>query len=93
MKKSAFIMKKWTVRAFVALGILLGLTSCNKTFVGPIENVYGPPPSYGVKAVPVEDVYGPPIEKLDTIKTPENAVIEEPVKTKEVNDEEDSIYS
>ena len=32
-------------------------------------------------------------EKLDTIQTPENAVIEEPVKTKEVNDEEDSIYS
>ena len=55
MKKSAFVIKKWSVRALVAVGAMLGLSSCGGVFNSP--KVYGPPPR-GPEVV--EDVYGPP---------------------------------
>lgn len=57
-----FRSKKWTVRALVAIGTLLGLSSCNKTIYDPktIEGVYGPPPGQYERLEPVKVVYGPP---------------------------------
>ena len=63
MKKTAFIVKKWGVRAFVAIGALTGLSSCGGVFSGP--KVYGPPPTPNDDIEVVEDVYGPPVE-VDT---------------------------
>ena len=62
MSNLYFKIKKWTVRALVAIGTLLGLTSCQKTIYEPksIEGVYGPPPGYYEKVEPVKVVYGPP---------------------------------
>lgn len=56
MRKPAFIIKKWSVRAIVAIGAALGLSSCGGVFTTP--KVYGPPPR-GPEVV--EDVYGPPV--------------------------------
>ena len=58
--------KKWTVRALLAIGTLLGLTSCHKTIYDPksIEGVYGPPPGYYDNVEPVKTVYGPPPVKV-----------------------------
>ena len=57
MSNLYFKIKKWTVRALVAIGTLLGLTSCQKTIYEPksIEGVYGPPPGNYENVV-----YGPP---------------------------------
>ena len=40
MKKPAFVVKKWLVRAVVAVGATVGLSSCYQQ-----GNLYGPPPS------------------------------------------------
>lgn len=62
MSNLYFRSKKWIVRALVAIGALLGLTSCHKTIYDPksIEGVYGPPPGYYENVEPVKVVYGPP---------------------------------
>ena len=62
MSNLYFKIKKWTVRALVAIGTLLGLTSCQKTIYEPksIEGVYGPPPGNYENVEPVKVVYGPP---------------------------------
>ena len=62
MSNLYFRSKKWAVRALVAIGTLLGLTSCHKTIYEPksIEGVYGPPPGNYENVEPVKVVYGPP---------------------------------
>ena len=59
MKETFTQLKKLAVRGFMAVGALLGLTSCP---IGPQPNVYGPPP--GVDSIDTIDVvkvvYGPP---------------------------------
>ena len=70
MKKVSFNVHKWGVRALVAVGAALGLTSCTHKFgPNPAEAVYGPPPGYTPPNINVvEDVYGPPVERIDSVK-------------------------
>lgn len=69
MKKSTFIIRKWGVRAMVAVGAALGLSSCGHH---PGETVYGPPPSDDDSSIEVSaEVYGPPVEDIDDISVPE----------------------
>ena len=70
MKKVSFNVQKWGVRALVAVGALLGLSSCTHKFgPNPAEGVYGPPPGYNPPRINVvEDVYGPPVERIDSVK-------------------------
>ena len=74
MKKFAFQLKKWSVRAMMTAGAALGLSACfhckDCGNNGPIEAVYGPPPDIEV----IEDVYGPPIgEEPDSSASVNNA--------------------
>ena len=67
MNKVSFAVKKWTARAAVALGALLGISACStiKNGPNPAAGVYGPPPNYSQNKVEaVEDVYGPPVEEI-----------------------------
>lgn len=66
MKKSVFVIKRYGVRALVAIGALLGLSSCG--FV-PTPNVYGPPPSPEKDNEVVSDTSNLLIENLDTTNT------------------------
>ena len=72
MKKVSFNMHKWGVRAVVALGAAMGLSSCShRVGPNPAEGVYGPPPGYNPPRINVvEDVYGPPIpvERIDSVR-------------------------
>lgn len=70
MKKLNFNVHKWGVRALVAIGAMLGISSCtHKVGPNPAEGVYGPPPGYSPHRVDViEDVYGPPVEEIDSIR-------------------------
>ena len=76
MNAIIFNIKKWSVRAMMAVGTLLGISSCAHTKLNPSapETVYGPPPTVEpVEIEMIEDVYGPPpFEATDTI------TIEEP---------------
>ena len=76
MKVTLFQIKKYSVRAFMAIGAMLGLSACVHK-LGPVECVYGPPPEADTIDV-VEDVYGPPamMESPDSI--PE--IVPEPSK-------------
>ena len=64
MKKMTFTVKKWGVRAMVAVGAALGLSSCVHH---PGETVYGPPPSDDESIEVSAEVYGPPVEDIDDI--------------------------
>ncbi len=78
MKKVSLNVRKWGVRALVALGTAVGFSSCSHKVVGPnpAEGVYGPPPGYKpIKINVVEDVYGPPVESIDSVRA-----IDEPEK-------------
>lgn len=67
MQNKSFNIKKWSVRALIAIGAILGLSSCGgRIFSTP--KVYGPPPGANNDSEVVEDVYGPPIENLDSVK-------------------------
>jgi len=70
MKKFNFNVHKWCVRTLVAIGALLGISSCtHKLGPNPAEGVYGPPPGYvPQRAKTIEDVYGPPVENIDSIR-------------------------
>ena len=65
MKKFAFQLKKWGVRAMMTAGAALGLSGCFQWKSGgndgPAEVVYGPPPDIDSAIEVIEDVYGPPI--------------------------------
>lgn len=80
-------MTKLTVRLLMAVGALIGLTSCPRNpqecvygpppeadTIGVQKVVYGPPPSYRQRSVdPIEDVYGPPVKDMpDTIEADED---------------------
>ena len=76
MKKVTFQMKKWTARALMAIGAMLGLSSCfhGKNGPSPYECVYGPPPNDPSIEV-IEDVYGPPpLDEPDTV--PDTVLVE-----------------
>ena len=66
MRKLAFVIKKHGVRVFVAIGALLGLSSCG-FFSTP--HVYGPLPSPKNDNEVVNDTSNPLIENIDTTKT------------------------
>ncbi|MBR5638739.1 MAG: hypothetical protein IKW83_03140 [Muribaculaceae bacterium] len=70
MKKMSFNVQKWGVRALVAIGALLGISSCShKMDLKSVEGVYGPPPGYNPPNINViEDVYGPPVERIDSVR-------------------------
>lgn len=70
MKKFNYNVHKWCVRTLVAIGALLGISSCtHKLGPNPAEGVYGPPPGYvPQRAKAIEDVYGPPVENIDSIR-------------------------
>ncbi len=72
MMKKFFHIKKWSVRALMAMGAFLGLTSCGGG-IFPAPNVYGPPPDINKDPQVVEDVYGPPVEDIDSITSNEAA--------------------
>lgn len=80
MKKSAFLLKKWGVRIFVAIGAMLGLSSCVGVFNSP--KVYGPPPTSPDTPEVVEDVYGPPVADGDSVV--KNVEVEQKHKTDSV---------
>jgi hypothetical protein len=88
MRKISFQTKKWAVRAMLAAGTMLGLSSCfhskNDVDPNPPETVYGPPPEFYDNVDPVEDVYGPPIEEFDTtaIKSQDEPAVPEPKNPK-----------
>ncbi len=72
MKKMSFNLHKWVVRAMVAVGAMMGISSCSNggkvVINNPPETVYGPPPGVFPKRVEiVEDVYGPPVESIDSV--------------------------
>ncbi len=47
MKHRLFSLRKWTLRALLAAGAVLGLGACRTTHrANPAEAVYGPPPGY-----------------------------------------------
>ena len=73
MKKVSLNVQKWGVRALVAIGALLGISSCShKIDLKSIEGVYGPPPGYTPPKINVvEDVYGPPVERIDSVVSTE----------------------
>lgn len=76
MKKVTFQIKKWTARALIAIGAMLGLSSCfhGKNGPSPYEAVYGPPPDVPPIEV-IEDVYGPPpVDDPDTV--PDTVLVE-----------------
>lgn len=86
MKNFVIQIKKVTVRALMALGALIGLTSCPSVLekvYGPPETVYGPPPEVKQDSInPKPDstrikkpelVYGPPrVFRRDTVKVLED---------------------
>ena len=80
MNKSVFVIKKWSVRALVAVGAMLGLSSCGGVFNSP--KVYGPPPSSPDTPEVVEDVYGPPVKGVDSVAN--NIEVEQKRKTDSV---------
>jgi hypothetical protein len=80
MKRMIFPIKKWGVRAFVAIGAIFGLSSCGGVFSTP--KVYGPPPSPNNDIEVVEDVYGPPVGDLDTI-SPSDSIIKKELQNEE----------
>ena len=72
MKKAAFTIKKFTARVMIAVGALMGLSSC---FHAPTEKVYGPPPERDHDIDVIKLVYGPPpvepnVEPDTTISEP-----------------------
>ena len=86
MKETIIQLKKLAIRGFMAVGALLGLTSCpgpQPCVYGPppgvdtidvVKVVYGPPPAFKQDSVvPIEDVYGPPVETPDDEDIPESA--------------------
>ena len=85
MKKVGFNIHKWTARSFVAIGTLIGISSCShKVGPNPAEGVYGPPPGYNPPNINViEDVYGPPVERIDSAKTEINQMEPEQYKDSE----------
>ena len=80
MNKSVFVIKKWSVRALVAVGAMLGLSSCGGVFNSP--KVYGPPPVSSDTPEVVEDVYGPPVNGIDSAVN--NVEVEKKHKTDSV---------
>ncbi|MBR5086909.1 MAG: hypothetical protein IKX31_07885 [Muribaculaceae bacterium] len=80
MQKKGLNIKKWSVRALIAIGTILGLSSCGgRIFSTP--KVYGPPPGTNNDSEVVEDVYGPPVEDKkdsDTTAT-ENSILQQPL--------------
>lgn len=75
MKKVAFIIKKLSARVMVAVGALLGVSSC---LLVPSETVYGPPPESDPDIENIEAVYGPPPVE-DSVAVPDTALLESPV--------------
>lgn len=74
MNKTFFHIKKWTARALVAIGTMLGFSTCGSGGCSsPYETVYGPPPEMedSAEVEVVEDVYGPPIKDIDSTIDPE----------------------
>ena len=68
MKKVCFNMHKWSVRALVAIGALLGISACSHRVANPAEGVYGPPPGYVSPEInAIDDVYGPPVVRKDSV--------------------------
>jgi len=66
MKETFLCIQKYAVRAMMAVGALLGITSCLQ-IINP-EKVYGPPPPMPDDSIQVvEDVYGPPVTEHDSI--------------------------
>jgi hypothetical protein len=86
MKETFIQLKKLAVRGFMAVGALLGLTSCP---MGPQPCVYGPPP--GIDSIMdsinvVKVVYGPPPAfKQDSVQPIED-VYGPPVETPDDED-------
>ena len=72
MRNLSFIIRKWGIRAMLAAGAAIGLSSCtHRLGPNPAEGVYGPPPGSSDSTRRVikvlEDVYGPPVENVDSI--------------------------
>ena len=82
MNQTITQLKKYGIRALMAVGALLGLTSCPRTQ----ECVYGPPPGIdtleGRDSIQVRKlVYGPrPVFRRDTVQVVED-VYGPPVET------------
>ena len=75
MKRATFQVKKYAVRAFVALGAALGFAACTQIKNHAPESVYGPPPEVDSIIEARKLVYGPPpvrnrAVKPDTTLTP-----------------------
>ena len=68
MKKSTLIIRKWTARALVAVGALLGFLSCGRSNIDPSSaaGVYGPPSYFGIPSE--QDVEQQPMAVPDTTK-------------------------
>ena len=82
MKKVSFSVHKWGVRALVAVGAAIGLTSCtHKIDPNIAAGVYGPPPGYRPQGINVvEDVYGPPVERIDSVNKIDEPEVLQPKK-------------
>ena len=85
MNKTYFHIKKWTARALVAIGTMLGFSTCGSSGCSsPYETVYGPPPEVvdSTEVEVVEDVYGPPVNGIDSVVN--NVEVEKKHKTDSV---------
>lgn len=68
MKETITQLTKFAVRGLMAVGALLGFTSCPRS---ALENVYGPPPrSNTIDSIEMRKlVYGPPpVMRVDSVK-------------------------
>ncbi len=60
MKKRSFIIKKWSVRIFLAVAAIFGIASC-----GSQRNAVKDTPKEIIDENPREKVYGPPVNRGD----------------------------
>ena len=93
MKKSAFLIKKWGVRAMVAVGSLFGISlfSCTPSQSHDDSSASASEDKKSDVEV-VEDVYGPPVEDIDDISSYET-VYGPPVEDLEPESEPESSQS
>lgn len=88
MKKSAFVIKKWAVRALVVVGAMIGISSCSDNSKKNSQSNESPESDKQSDIEVVEDVYGPPIEDIGPHETVYGGPVEdlEPVSASDVEE-------
>lgn len=93
MKKSAFVIKKWAVRALVVVGAMIGISSCGDNNKENSQSNESPKSDDSSDIEIVENVYGPPIEDIGPHETVYGGPVEdlEPVSAPALDEVEEPI--